>query len=204
LRNHFRAIISFSFFEGKSLKKRVFLLTGSPSVGKTTVLLKVAEALKSMGYSVGGMISREVRFCGKRVGFEILDLTNSNHGWLAHVNQPTGPRVGKYRVNLRDLNSVGVEAILKAVEECDVICIDEIGPMELFSERFKETVKRAVDCGKLVVGVIHWKATDRLVEEVKRRDDVEVVDVTFENRNRLQKSVVEKSVEFLKIENRKR
>jgi len=186
------------------LKKRVFLLTGSPSVGKTTVLLKVAEALKSMGYSVGGMISREVRFCGKRVGFEILDLTNSNHGWLAHVNQPTGPRVGKYRVNLRDLNSVGVEAILKAVEECDVICIDEIGPMELFSERFKETVKRAVDCGKLVVGVIHWKATDRLVEEVKRRDDVEVVDVTFENRNRLQKSVVEKSVEFLKIENRKR
>jgi nucleoside-triphosphatase len=43
------------------LQKRIFLLTGSPGVGKTTLLLKVVEALRAKGYSVGGMISREVR-----------------------------------------------------------------------------------------------------------------------------------------------
>lgn len=179
------------------MNKRILLLTGNPGVGKTTVLLKVVDALKARGYSVGGMISREVRSSGERVGFEILDLSSNKRGWLAHVNQPDGPRVGKYRVNLNDLEGIGVNAILKAVEECDVVAIDEIGPMELFSERFKEAVKRAVESGKLVIGVIHWKARDRLMEEVKKREDGGIIEVTLENRNKQQETVVEKAVEFL-------
>ena len=69
------------------LQKRVLLLTGSPGVGKTTVLIKTVDALKAKGVSVGGMISREAREGNVRVGFEIVDLTNGKHGWLAHVNQ---------------------------------------------------------------------------------------------------------------------
>jgi len=186
------------------LKKRVLLLTGNPGIGKTTVLLKVADALKVKGYSVGGMISREVRSCGERVGFEILDLNSNAHGWLAHVKQSSGPRVGRYHVNLIDLERTGVGAILNAVKECDVICIDEIGPMELFSERFKEVVRRAVECEKLVVGVIHWKAKDKLIEDVKSRVDVEIVAVTFENRDKLAESLLQKAVDFLKVKIEKR
>jgi len=179
------------------VKKRLLFLTGGPGVGKTTVLLETVEALRARGYSVGGMISREVRVGGTRVGFEILDLESSNRGWLAHVNQKSGPQVGKYRVNLGDLNSIGVEAILKAVENCDVVAIDEIGPMELFSEKFKEAVRKAVESEKLLVGVVHWKAKDRLIDAVKRREDVEIVTVTHENRNKLLESIAEKSIEFL-------
>jgi nucleoside-triphosphatase len=91
------------------------------SVGKTTVLMKVVNALKERGICVGGMISREVREGGMRAGFEILDLSGGGRGWLAHVNQKDGPQIGKYRVNIRDLNDVGAEAILAAVENCDVI-----------------------------------------------------------------------------------
>ena len=178
------------------MKKRVLLLTGSPGVGKTTVLLRVVESLKGKGYSVGGMISREVRSDGVRVGFEVLDLGSGRRGWLAHVNQPSGPQVGKYRVNLEDLNSIGAEAIMAAFDKCDVIAIDEIGPMELFSEKFKEAVKRAVESGKLVVGVVHWKARDRLIEEVKAREDTEIITVTHENRNKLHENIVEKAIEF--------
>jgi nucleoside-triphosphatase len=180
------------------LPKRILLVTGSPGVGKTTLLLRVVEALKARGYTVGGMISREVRSCGTRVGFEILDLTDSDkHGWLAHVNQKTGPQVGKYRVNLEDLNNVGVEAVLKAVRECDVVAIDEIGPMELFSEKFKRAVLEAVESGKLVIAVVHWKARDKLIEDVKKREDVEIFTVTLENRGELHKTVVQKAQEFL-------
>ena len=182
---------------GKRLKKRVLLLTGSPGVGKTTVLLRVVESLKGKGYSVGGMISREVRSDGVRVGFEVLDLSSDRRGWLAHVNQPSGPQVGKYRVNLEDLNSIGAEAMMEAVDKCDVIAIDEVGPMELFSEKFKEAVRRAVEGGKLVVGVVHWKARDRLIEEVKNREDTEVFVVTYENRNKLHQTIIEKAAEHL-------
>jgi len=184
---------------GKRLKKRVLLLTGSPGVGKTTVLLRVVESLKGKGYSVGGMISREVRSDGVRVGFEVLDLSSDRRGWLAHVNQPSGPQVGKYRVNLEDLNSIGAEAIMEAVDKCDVIAIDEVGPMELFSEKFKEAVKRAVQCGKVVVGVVHWKARDRLIEEVKAREDTEIITVTHENRDKLHESIAGKAMEFVEL-----
>jgi nucleoside-triphosphatase len=167
-------------------------------VGKTTLLLKVVEALKAKSYSVGGMVSREVRSCGARVGFEILDLADSKkHGWLAHVNRKTGPQVGRYRVNLEDLDNVGVEAVLRAVRECDVVAIDEIGPMELFSEKFRRAVLEAVESGKLILAVVHWKVRDKIIEAVKKREDAEIFNVTFENREELHKTVVQKAQEFL-------
>lgn len=180
------------------LEKRVLLLTGSPGVGKTTVLLKVVDALKDKGYSVGGMISREVRSCGTRVGFEILDLSTNRRGWLAHVNQKVGPQVGKYRVNLEDLDAVGAEAILKAVRECDVVAIDEIGPMELFSEKFRLAVEKAVESSKPIIGVVHWKARHRLINKVKARGDVEICAVTYENREKIHETIVEKAIECFK------
>lgn len=178
------------------LQERILLLTGSPGVGKTTVLLKVVDALKARGYKVGGMITREVRSCGTRVGFEILDLSNDRRGWLAHVNQKAGPQVGKYRVNLGDLDSVGVEAILMAVGNSDVVAIDEIGPMELFSENFKEAVRKAIETKKLVVGVVHWKGRNRLIDDVKAREDAGMYVVTYENRDTLHEVIVGKAVEF--------
>jgi nucleoside-triphosphatase len=180
-------------------RKRLLFLTGNPGIGKTTVLMNAVESLKTNGYSVGGMVSREVRSCGTRVGFEILDLGTGKRGWLAHVNQKLGPQVGRYRVNLEDLNGIGVEAILVAVEKFDAVVIDEIGPMELFSEKFREAVKRAVESEKLLIGVVHWKAKDRLIEEVKAREDAEVIAVTYENRNKLHEIIAEKAVKFLNL-----
>jgi nucleoside-triphosphatase len=181
------------------LDKRIWLLTGNPGVGKTTVMLKVVEGLKINGYNVGGMISREVRSLGERVGFEVLDLSSGKRGWLAHVNQPSGPRIGKYRVNLNDLDNVGAEAIVRGVEGSDFVCVDEIGPMELLSEKFKEAVRRAVKSEKLLIGIVHWRAKDRLIDEAKAREDAEIIVVTNDNRNKLHEYVLEKAMECLKI-----
>jgi len=178
--------------------KRVLLLTGNPGVGKTTVLTKTLDALKAEGYTVGGMISHEVREGGVRVGFEIIDLNSSRRGWLAHINQKTGPQLGKYRVNLEDLDSIGAQAILAAVEDCDVIAIDEIGPMELFSARFKEATRKALESRKLVVAVVHWKAPDSLISEARKREDAELITVTYENRETLHEATVEKALKILK------
>jgi len=179
------------------LKKRLLLITGTPGTGKTTVLLNVVEALKVRGCNIGGMISREVRTCGSRVGFEISDISNGRRGWLAHVNQKQGPQVGRYRVNLEDLNHIGADAIIKAVENFDVIAIDEIGPMELRSEKFKDAVKKAIGSGKLVIGTVHWKVRDNLIEEVKAREDAKTYRATYLNRENLHETIVEKAIEFL-------
>lgn len=182
---------------GSYLRKRLLLLTGNSGVGKTTVLLMIVDGLKARGYSVGGMISLEVRSYGERVGFEILNLASGRRGWLAHVDQKSGPQVGRYRVNLEDLDSIGVAAIDEAVESADVVAIDEVGPMELFSQRFKEAVRRAVESQKLLVGVVHWKARDMLIDEIEKREDAEVIEVTVDNRDKLHKALVEKATGLL-------
>ncbi len=175
-----------------ALAKRILLLTGSPGVGKTTILSKAVEALKARGVSVGGMISREVREGGVRVGFEIVDLDSGKLGWLAHVNQKSGPRVGKYRVNIADLEGVGVKAIEVATENCAVVAVDEVGPMELFSPKFKEAVKGVLESGKFVLAVVHAKVHDSLITQAKQRTDAELFAVTLANRDGLAVLLTEK------------
>ena len=175
----------------------MLLLTGSPGVGKTTVLTKAVSILKEKGYSVGGMISREVRESGVRVGFEIIDLSSEKRGWLAHVNQKTGPQVGKYRVNLEDLENIGAQAINYAVENCDVVAIDEVGPMELFSEKFKDATRKALESTKIVIAVVHWKAQDKLISDAKNMKEAETFTVTTENRDKLSEIIAEKAIEAI-------
>jgi nucleoside-triphosphatase len=93
--------------------------------------------------------------------------------------------VGKYRVNLDDLDNIGTTAITQALEKCSAVAIDEIGPMELYSQRFKQAVAQALGSKKLVLVVVHGKANDPLVTQVKRRVDAEVFNVTFSNRESL-------------------
>jgi len=178
--------------------KHLFFITGRPGVGKTTVLLNAANGLKNKGYRVGGMLSREVRQEGTRIGFEIVDFSTGQRGWLAHVNQPTGPQVSKYRVNLHDLDQIGVKAIQNALRDAEVVIVDEIGPMELFSSTFKQVIKDAIDSQKLLLGVIHHSARDPIIDSIKRRIDTEIVEVTMENRQQLHNLLIQKTIQSLR------
>jgi nucleoside-triphosphatase len=168
----------------KMTMSRILILTGAPGVGKTTVLSKTAEALKKKGVSVGGMVTHEVREANVRVGFEILDLTSAKHGWLAQV-KGDGPQVGKYHVNLCDLDKIGTAAITQALEKNTVVAVDEVGPMELYSPKFKQAIVQALESKKVLLMVVHGKAKDPLVTQIKRRADAEIFNVTFGNREML-------------------
>lgn len=178
--------------------KRLLLITGRPGIGKTTVLLNAANELQNKGFRVGGMLSRDIREKGSRMGFEIVNFTSGQRGWLAHVNQPSGPQVSKYRVNLNDLDQIGVKAIKSALKEAEVVVIDEIGPMELFSSAFKQAIKDAIDSRKLVLGVIHHSAHDPVINSVKNRNDAEIFEVTMENRHQLHNLLIQKTIQFLR------
>ena len=182
--------------------KRLVFLTGRSGIGKTTVLLNTANGLRDEGYAVGGMLSREVRKEGTRIGFEIVDFNSSQRGWLAHVDQPIGPQVSKYRVNLRDINQIGVQAIKKALESSEVIVVDEIGPMELFSLDFNQIVKNIVESEKLVIGVIHHKTQHPIINTIKKRRDTEIFEVTIENRSTLHNALIIYAIQFLKQRNK--
>lgn len=83
------------------------------------------------------------------------------------------------------------------MENYDVVAIDEVGPMELFSATFKEAVRKALESRKLVIAIVHWRANDRLINEAKSREYTETFVVTHENRDKLPEAIAEKAVEFL-------
>jgi nucleoside-triphosphatase len=100
--------------------------------------------------------------------------------------------VGKYTVNMRDLDRIGAGAIQRAIEEAEVILIDELGPMELHSSRFIESVKAALGAQKHLLATIHKRASHPLVVEVKSNPTYALVEVTLENRAELPAQIAER------------
>jgi nucleoside-triphosphatase len=123
----------------------IIVLTGAPGVGKTTVVIHVAQALKGRGVKVGGVVSRELRTNNMRTGFEFTDLASNDRNVLASI-AGNGPRVGKYFVNLAGCR-FAAHRLMNALFNSEVIICDEIGPMELKSKEFIDAVKNllAVD-----------------------------------------------------------
>jgi nucleoside-triphosphatase len=110
---------------------------------------------------------------------------------MAHAILLTGPpRIGKYGVDVATLDRVGVRALERAIERGQIVVVDEIGKMELFSEAFKAAVLAALDGPAPVVGTIMSKPYP-WADQLKKRRDVTLIEVTRENRDALAARVLE-------------
>jgi len=134
---------------------RRFLLTGMPGSGKSTVVQRCVERLRSGGLTVGGISTPEVRRGGRRVAFMVVDLASGRRGLMASVDIKSPYRVGRYGVDVEGFEAIALPALRYAEESCDVICIDEIGRMELYSKAFEELVRRILSGSKPVIAVVH-------------------------------------------------
>jgi nucleoside-triphosphatase len=138
------------------------------------------------------MVTEEIREGKTRTGFYVENIITHERGILAMVGSGEGPRIGKYTVSLRDFEAVGVKAIQAAIEDADVMVVDELGPMELNSGRFIESVEEALNSRKHIVGTIHKRATHPLVMAVKSNANFTIVEVTAENRGELPPQIIDR------------
>ncbi|MFN3531987.1 MAG: NTPase [Candidatus Brocadia sp.] len=164
--------------------KKHILLTGKPGVGKTSVVKKIILLLEM---DAGGFYTEEIRELDRRMGFRIVTLDGED-GVLAHVEFNSNYRVGKYRVDLDSFEKVAIPALERAMKHNSIIVIDEIGKMELFSMKFRELVSKILDGEKSLLCVIKENG-DAFTEGIKKRKDVTVVTVNYENRESLPEEV---------------
>ena len=153
-------------------------LKGKPGIGKTTIIKKWISEILSQA---GGFYTEEIREKNKRIGFKIKTI-DGKEGFLAEIGKGKY-NVGKYMVNLEIFEEIGVKTLEEKLnnESIKYIVIDEIGKMELFSEKFKEVVKKIIKSDKNVIGVITM-AKNEFIEELKKYD-IKIIEVNEKNRN---------------------
>ena len=169
------------------MRKNVFL-TGTPGVGKTTLITSLIEKLPQDG--VSGFYTQDVMVGEVREGFKAITLDGIEIA-LANIGMKSSYRVGKYRVNITAFEELVVPVIdPRIMSSSDLIIVDEVGKMECLSNRFRKTLKRLLDSDQITLGTIAlWG--DEYIESVKKRRDVEIMEVTLENRDSLLASLKE-------------
>jgi len=134
------------------MRRNNIFITGPPRSGKSTL---VGEIIKELGLEAEGLRTPDIREDGQRKGFKLVDIKSGEEGILAHVNVKKGPKVSRYRVDLDDLERFTEKSLANISEDCDIVVIDEIGTMELYSDYFVEMVEELLDSEKLVLAVLH-------------------------------------------------
>ncbi len=170
----------------KESKKNLFI-TGTPGVGKTTLIKKISEEFKDI--RLGGFYTSEIREHGIRKGFELISLSGKK-GLLSHINIKSPYSVGKYKVDVKGFE-VFLDSLALRDDSTDLIIIDEIGKMECFSNKFRNLVREILDSTKLFIATISLKGSG-LIAEIKTRDDIELFVLKEDNRNSLTFEVLEK------------
>lgn len=157
--------------------KNLFL-TGAPSSGKTTVIKKVIARLPR---AANGFYTEEERIEGRRVGFKMHTL-DGKEAYLAHRDIASDFSIRRYGVNIENIETIAVPSIRPTGNQ--IIILDEIGKMECFSMKFQEAALEALNSPNLVIGTITLGGSG-FIQAVKQRSDIEIIEVTAENRDSL-------------------
>ena len=126
----------------------------------------------------------------RREGFYVLDWTTKEKRVFASREIESKIMVGRFGIDVSALEEIGVNALRRATEGADVIVIDEVGKMEVESPNFVQAVKDALEADKPLLLTLHKKSRNPLLQDIRRRDDVRILEVTLVNRNLLPYKIV--------------
>ena len=167
----------------------MYLLTAPPRTGKSTAIKKIVNMLGPN--NCGGFYTEEIRKDGDRIGFKIISL-NGKEGILADVDLDSPYKISKYGVNLEVFEDIGLKELYRAIDSKDInyLIIDEIGPMQLFSDEYKELLLKLLTIDKIVIGTIFYANYDWL-DDYKKNKQIKLIEIDENNRNTIPLQIVE-------------
>jgi nucleoside-triphosphatase len=148
-------------------------------------MLKLEKYGRERGFKIGGIITQEVRENEQRIGFKLRDVSSGREGWLARKNSGDGPRIGGYTVVTDDLEKIGVRALEASASfgGPDVVLVDEIGPMELTSQGFRDAVLALLNSGKILIATVKLNLPHKELEAFVKNVGAMRIILTKENRD---------------------
>ena len=168
-------------------------ITGLPRSGKSAVLDKVVSMVidehkanprrSTSGSSViGGMRTEAIIENGERVGYACIDIETGERGVMAHREIDSRNRILGYGIDPSEIDRIGVPAIQNAVGNCEILVVDEVGKFSVESEGFVDVVRAALEYDMPTLLTLHKKSRHPLLQDIRRRDDGRILEVTPVNR----------------------
>lgn len=158
------------------------LITGIPKSGKSTVLSElIAGASPRRGF-----ITKELVKDQQRTGFEVEDM-NGVSAVLAQTQNPTGIQVGRFYVHPEVLTQFTRN--LSHPKTGELLYLDEIGQMQLYSNEFRLLVEAYLDAPNDFAATITSVYSDEFTKHIFNRDDVVLFRLADANRDEVKKSL---------------
>jgi nucleoside-triphosphatase THEP1 len=106
------------------------ILTGESGSGKTTICAQVAALAQAQGLKAAGVLTSPRLAGGGKVGLDVEDIRTGECRPLAErVGTVDGPAIGDWHFH-KDGLAWGT-MVLRNATPCDMLVIDELGPLEL-------------------------------------------------------------------------
>ena len=113
-------------------KPPVFIITGQQGSGKTSFASTLIELLRHHELKIGGILAPVVQQIGTREGYDILNILTSQRTSFCRAGiAPTGIAAGPFHFLPEGMTFGNAALTLPVIRNCDCLCIDEIGPLEM-------------------------------------------------------------------------
>lgn len=164
------------------------LLTGSPGVGKSSIVEKVMDLVPKCT----GILAREYRKEGDRVGFIAENRRGEAKQFMRKTDKQLKDSIGQpgnwYAVDVRVIDTFVVPELEQASRvDGAVLCIDEIGRAQMLSSAFNKLVKILLlnPQQSLLATIVYADDPHSPSLEFKRYPNVCLLEVTRKNRDAL-------------------
>ncbi|HEV7449510.1 MAG TPA: nucleoside-triphosphatase [Candidatus Paceibacterota bacterium] len=164
--------------------RKNILITGKPKSGKSTLLRKLIGPIP---YKTG-FVTDEIRGEHGRLGFEIVTSIGAK-SVLAHVDFAMPIKVSKYSVNIENLKAI-LPAVIDFLPQ-DILYIDEIGQMQLYSTEFKNLVSKFFDAPNTCLATLSYVYNDEFTDLLRDRNDIILIDLVPDNRDKQEEFVTQ-------------
>tara|TARA_B100000579_G_scaffold406547_1_gene393065 strand:+ start:834 stop:1394 length:561 start_codon:yes stop_codon:yes gene_type:complete len=159
-------------------------ISGQPGTGKTKTVLRIAKMVEEK-FNIGGFTTHPIEEDGEIVGYNLKDFITQEEELSASVRWDVKPKVPGRNpestplgIRLDAVNRIATASVQRAIEESDLILVDEVGKLVSESKEFSAVLKEALKCGKPMLITMHKRSRNPLLQSIRKRDDLRTLEVT--------------------------
>lgn len=147
-----------NFFMREEQTNNLVIVTGQRGAGKTSWCMELSHRARLLGLQPVGLLSPPVFQNGRKVSIDLLDIATGERRRLAErrneemANGQSVAQTANWRFDAEVL--CWGNRILEQIQDCELLILDELGPLELLDEKGLTAGIRVVEARRYRLGCV--------------------------------------------------